>query len=330
MSTRLPQFADIEDAARRIAPWAVRTPLIENPALNERAGARVLIKAEPFQRTGSFKFRGACNRILLIPEEERAKGVVAFSSGNHAQGVAAAASLFGIEATIVMPLDAPRAKIEGTRSYGARIVTYDRHTDDREAIARDVQSRTGATLIKPFDDPFIVAGQGTAGLEMTRQARELGVELSEVFVPAGGAGLASGISLAFAHESPATRVIAVEPENYDGLGRSLSAGERKAAPGGQPSLADALLAPMPGEIPFAIAKRNIAAALTVSDEDLARAVSYCVRRLKIVAEPGGTAGLAALLSRRRQSQDGPIGIVLSGGNIDPERLLACCERFPEP
>src|SRR6185312_8304263 len=221
---RIPEFADIEAAARRIAPWAVVTPLLESPALNARAGTRVLLKVEPFQRTGSFKFRGACNRILLIPEAERKGGVVAFSSGNHAQGVAAAAGLFGLAATIVMPADAPRAKIEGTRAYGAKIVSYDRKRDDREAIARRIQEETGATLIKPFDDPFIVAGQGTAGLEMAAQARALDCEIGRVFVPVSGGGLLAGISLAFAQMSPATKVMAVEPDSYDGMGRSLVAG----------------------------------------------------------------------------------------------------------
>src|ERR1700761_8437964 len=177
MSDALPQFSDVEAAAGRIAPWAMMTPLLESPALNERVGTRVLLKPELFQRTGSFKFRGACNRILLIPEAERAKGVVAFSSGNHAQGVASVAALFKIPATIVMPADAPRAKIEGTRSYGATIVSYDRRKEDREAIAAEVQKKSGATLIKPFDDPFIVAGQGTAGLEMAHQSAALGVTL---------------------------------------------------------------------------------------------------------------------------------------------------------
>ena len=198
MSIRLPDFSDIEAAAKRIAPWAVVTPLLESPALNTRIGTRVLLKAEPFQRTGSFKFRGACNRIQLIPEAERKRGVVAFSSGNHAQGVAAAAALFDLPATIVMPADAPRTKIENTRSYGARVVTYDRKREDREAIARKIQEESGATLIKPFDDPFIVAGQGTAGLEMAQQARAAGVEIGQVFVPASGGGLASGTALAFA------------------------------------------------------------------------------------------------------------------------------------
>lgn len=330
MSLRLPDFADIEDAARRIAPWAVVTPLLESPALNARIGARVFLKPEAFQRTGSFKFRGACNRILLIPENERSRGVVAFSSGNHAQGVAAAAALFGIPATIVMPADAPRAKMEGTRAYGANIVTYDRKREDREAIAAEIQRESGATLIKPFDDPFIVAGQGTAGWEMAHQARALGVELDRVFVPAGGGGLVSGISLALAHASPGTKVVAVEPERYDGMGRSLAAGVRTHAPADKPSIADALQAPAPGEIPFAVAKRHLAGAMAVDDEALARAVSYAVRMLKIVVEPGGSAGLAGLLSSGRHSGDEIFGVVLSGGNADPETIADCCARFPQP
>ena len=329
-TVRLPTFADIEDAARRIAPWAVVTPLLENPALNARVGARVFLKAEPFQRTGSFKFRGACNRILLIPEAERKRGVVAFSSGNHAQGVAAAAALFDLPATIVMPADAPRAKVEGTRSYSAKVVMYDRKGEDREAIARRIQNETGATLIKPFDDPFIVAGQGTAGLEMAAQARALGVGIDQVFVPASGGGLASGISLAFAHASPATRVFSVEPEAYDGMALSLAAGVRKAAPADKPSMADALQSPTPGEVPFAIAKQHLSGGVAVSDDELARAVSYAIRVLKIVVEPGGAAGLAALLSSKHHNKSMTIGIVLSGGNADPETIADCCARFPQP
>lgn len=326
----LPAFSDIEDAARRIAPWAVVTPLLESPALNARTGVRVLLKAEMFQRTGSFKFRGACNRILLIPEEERPRGVVAFSSGNHAQGVAAAAALFGIPSTIVMPADAPLAKMDGTRTYGAKIVTYDRKKEDREAIAGKIQSETGATIIKPFDDPFIVAGQGTAGLEMADQASSLGVTLGEVFVPAGGGGLVAGISLAFERESPATRIIACEPERYDGMGRSLAAGTRTAAPADRPSIADALQAPTPGEVPFAIAKRHVSGALALPDDMLARAVSYAVRVLKIVVEPGGAAGLAAVLASGKRLEGRHVGIVLSGGNADPETIADCCSRFAQP
>jgi threonine dehydratase len=328
--TDLPQFSDIEAAAKRIEPWAIVTPLLENPALNDRIGARVFLKAEPFQRTGSFKFRGACNRILLIPENERARGVVAFSSGNHAQGVAAVAALFNIPATIVMPADAPRAKVDGTRSYGATIITYDRRKDDREAIAAEIQKKSGATLIKPFDDPFIVAGQGTAGLEMARQVKDAGATIGEIYVPAGGGGLVAGTSLAMSQTSPGTRVIAVEPENYDGMTRSMAAGERTAAPANTPSMADALQAPAPGAIPFALAKQFLYAGVSLDDDALARAVSYAFRVLKIVVEPGGAAGLAAVLSGKRHSSSGSIGIILSGGNADPQRIAACCERFPAP
>jgi threonine dehydratase len=330
MSIRLPEFSDIEDAAKRIAPWAVVTPLLESPALNARIGTRVLLKAEPFQRTGSFKFRGACNRILLIPEAERKRGVVAFSSGNHAQGVAAAAGLFDLPATIVMPADAPRTKIENTRGYGAKVVTYDRKREDREAIARKIQEESGATLIKPFDDPFIVAGQGTAGLEMVAQARVAGADIGRVFVPASGGGLASGTALAFGHASPATKVISVEPDAYGSMALSLAAGARTNAPADKPSMADALQSPFSGEVPFAVAKQYLAGGVTVTDDALARAVSYAVRMLKIVVEPGGAAGLAALLSSNHHNKNEPIGIVLSGGNADPETIADCCTRFPRP
>ena len=326
----IPVYADIEAAAARIAPWAVRTPAIENQELNARVGGRVLLKLETLQRTGSFKFRGACNRILQIPDAARAKGVVAFSSGNHAQGVAAAAVLFGIPATIVMPADAPAAKIAGTRAFGAEIVFYDRVHDDREALAAEICAARGATLVKPFDDPAIVAGQGTAGLELARQARDAGVALDHVLAPCSGGGLSSGIALAFARESAQTRVWAVEPEGFDGMRRSLAAGQRVAAPGGSPSLADALMAPMPGAVPFAAARGRLAGGLSVNDEELARAVSYAVRRLKVVVEPGGAAALAALLAGQVAPEGGAIGIVLSGGNCDPETLATCCARYPTP
>ena len=326
----LPAFADIEAAAARIAPWAVETPVIENADLNARAGGRVLLKLETLQRTGSFKFRGACNRILQIPEEARVKGVVAFSSGNHAQGVAAAAALIGIPATIVMPLDAPAAKIAGTRALGAEIVPYDRIKDDREAIAAEVCAARGATLVRPFDDVAIVAGQGTAGLEFAGQAAARGVALDRVLVPCSGGGLVSGIALAFSKESPGTAIWAVEPEGFDGMGRSLAAGKRVAAPGGPLSLADALMAPIPGEIPFAVAQGRLAGGLTANDEDLARAVSYAVRQLKLVVEPGGAAGLAAHLRGYGGAAKGVTGIVLSGGNCDPDILSACCARCPSP
>jgi len=327
---RIPAFDDVLAAAERIAPWAVVTPLVENPDLNARLGGRVFLKLETFQRTGSFKFRGACNRILQIPQAERAKGVVAFSSGNHAQGVAAAAALFGIPATIVMPADAPRAKMEGTRGYGAQIVTYDRQTGDREAIAAAIVAQHGATLVKPFDDADIAAGQGTAGLEIARAATERGVALDTVLVPCGGGGLVSGIALALSKASPETKVIAVEPQDHDGMGRSLAGHARTAAPGKKFTIADALMAPMPGQVPFALAKDYLSAALAVDDEALARAVSYAFRKLKIVAEPGGAAGLAALLCGAFDARGRTVAVVISGGNCDPETVADCCARYLAP
>ena len=326
--TGLPAFADVEAAAARIAPWAVRTPVVENADLNARAGARVLLKLETVQRTGSFKFRGACNVVAQIADADRAKGVVAFSSGNHGQGVAAAAALFGIAATIVMPADAPAAKLDGARALGAETVFYDRAKDDREAMAEAVTER-GATLIRPFDDAKIVAGQGTAGLEFARAAAARGVRLEDVLVPCSGGGLVAGTALAFGHESPATRVWSVEAEGFDGMARSLAAGRRVAAPGGPASLADALMAPLPGAVPFAVAWNRLAGGLAVNEAELAAAVCYAARTLKLVVEPSGAAGLAALLAGRISPKDAA-GVVMSGGNCDPELLAACCARAAGP
>jgi len=323
-----PTFADIEAAAARIAAFIVTTPLVENAELNAAAGGRVLVKLETFQRTGSFKFRGATNRILLIPERDRPKGVVAFSSGNHAQGVAAAAAMFAMPATIVMPSDAPRAKIEGTRSHGAEIVFYDRKTGDREAIAAEICKARGATLVRPFDDAGIVAGQGTAGLEIAREAASRGIAIDEVLVPCGGGGLVSGVALAFSGTSPATKVIAVEPQEYNGMGLSLAAGAQTRARAQTPSIADALMAPMPGEIPFAVAKHYLARALVVSDDELVNGVNFAVRRLKIMAEPGGAAGLAALLAGKIACRNKTVAVVISGGNGDPETILGYCTSKP--
>ncbi|HEX3674791.1 MAG TPA: threonine/serine dehydratase [Rhizomicrobium sp.] len=326
----LPTPDDILAAAKRIAPYAVRTPLIEHPELGARAGGRVFLKLEMFQRTGSFKFRGACNRILLIPEADRARGVVAFSSGNHAQGVAAVAKLLGIPATIVMPADAPRAKIEGTRALGATIVNYDRVTEDREAIAGEIVARHGATLVRPFDDPGIVAGQGTAGLEIARDAAGFGVALDAVLAPCSGGGLVTGIALALSKVSPGTKVHSVEPIGYDGMRQSHDTGERIAAHAERLSIADALMAPMPGKVPFALAKLHLAGGLAVTDEALVRAVSFAFRRIKIVAEPGGAAAIAAVLSGVFDAKGKNVALVVSGGNADPETVMACCNEAPTP
>ncbi|HTT98537.1 MAG TPA: threonine/serine dehydratase [Rhizomicrobium sp.] len=325
-STRPPEFADVEAAAARIAPYAIETPLLESPALNARLGGRVFLKPESLQRTGSFKFRGAYNRIGLIAEDQRAGGVVAFSSGNHAQGVAAAAVLYGMRAVIVMPKDAPRAKIEGTKALGAEVVYYDRVTDDREAIATKIMRERGATLVRPFDDAGIVAGQGTIGLEIARQAQARGVKLDAVLVPCSGGGIVSGIALALSGVSPGTRTLSVEPENFDGMRLSLAAGKRVSAPGGALSMADALMAPIPGVVPFALAQHLMEPGLVVADDALAVAVAYAAARLKLIIEPGGSAGLAALLAGRYDVHGKTVAVVLTGGNCDFETVTACLAR----
>lgn len=311
-----PDFSDIQSAAKRIAPFAVRTPLVESPALNALTGGRVFLKLESLQRTGSFKFRGACNRLALIPQDQRSHGVVAFSSGNHGQGVAAAAALFGMTAVIVMPSDAPRAKIEGTRALGGTVVEYDRQREDREAIAANICAERGAVLVKPFDDAGVIAGQGTAGLEIAEDAARFGVALDDVLVPCSGGGLVSGVALALRGMGLSAKVHSIEPQNFDGMKRSLEAGARTAAPGGRLSIADALMAPMPGAIVFDLAKDLLAPGFAVSDAELERAVFFAARDLKLVVEPGGAAALAALLAGRLDARGKAVAVVLSGGNTD--------------
>ena len=324
----VPGFTDVQAAARRIAPYAVRTPLVESPLLGALTGGRVFLKLENLQRTGSFKFRGACNRILMIPEAERGKGVVAFSSGNHAQGVAAAAQIFGIPALIVMPADAPRAKIEGTRAYGAEVVTYDRLRDDREAIAARICAERGATLIKPYDDPGVMAGQGTVGLEIAQDAAHFGVVLDAVATPCSGGGLVSGVALALKGAGVTAQVHSVEPENFDGMRRSLAAHARTAAPGGKLSIADALMAPVPGHHVFALAEGLLAPGISVSDEELSRAVAFAALKLKLLVEPGGTAALAALLARKLPGRN--LALVISGGNADFASVALAVEQHSHP
>ena len=319
----IPQFSDVTDAAARLDGVALITPLVESPALNERLQARIFLKLELLQRTGSFKFRGAYNRLVQLAPAERERGVVAFSSGNHAQGIAAAARLLGIHATIVMPIDAPRIKLENTRALGAEIVFYDRKRDKREEIAARLAGEKNRVVVPAFDDFHVVAGQGTTGLEIARQAKALGVALDAVLVPCSGGGLTSGIALALAHESPKTRVYAVEPEGFDGARLSLERGERIAAAGDGSSIADSLMSPSPGMIPFAILKAAHADAVAIGDAALVRAVGYAARELKLVVEPGGSAGLAAALSGAFDAKGRTIAIVLSGGNIDPEMLVRC-------
>jgi threonine dehydratase len=310
-------FADIEAAAGRLAGLAVTTPLVESPALNERLGGRVLLKAETLQRAGAFKFRGAMNRLSRLEPEALERGVVACSSGNHAQGVALAARLTGAPAVIVMPADAPPLKIANTRDYGAEVVLYDRYTEDREAITQAIAAERGMTIVWPFDDPDIIAGQGTAGLEMATQARALGASLDLVLAPVSGGGLVSGVATAVRHLSPGVEVWGVEPAGFDDAARSLAAGERVRGDQSGRSICDALLAPITGAITFPIMQRTLAGAVSVTDAEAAEAVRYAFAWLKLVVEPGGAVGLAALLSGRIPLEGRTAGVVLSGGNVDP-------------
>ena len=326
----IPSFADVQAAALRIAPHAVRTPLVESWQLNALTGGRIFLKLEILQRTGSFKFRGACNRLSMIPQGARPKGVVAISSGNHAQGVAAAAQLFGMPALIVMPSDAPRPKIEGTRAFGAEIVTYDRVREDREAIAAKICAERGAVLVKPFDEAGIIAGQGTVGLEIAAAARHLGIVLDDVLVPCSGGGLVSGTALGLRGSGVDARVHSVEPENFDGMKRSLEAGQRVQAPGGKLSIADALMAPIPGTVVFEVAKDLLAQGFAVSDAELERAVVFAATKLKLLVEPGGAAGLAALLAGRVDAREKTIAVVLSGGNAEFGQIADLASKVVPP
>ena len=310
--------ADIDAAAKVIAPFAVRTPLLSSPALNARVGANVFLKPELLQRTGSFKFRGAFNKLSSIPQDKRSGGVVAFSSGNHAQGVAAAAQILKMQATIVMPADAPVSKVERTKSYGAEVVLYDRDREDREAIAGAIAEKRGATLVRPYDDPFVIAGQGTVGREIAEDMAALGIAPDIVVAQASGGGLIAGISTAVKAKFPHTKMIVAEPKDYDDHALSLRAGRREAHHAKHRTICDALMAETPGEITFAINGKLLAGGVTASDEEVGAAMAFAFRELKLVVEPGGAVGLAALLSGRLDAQGKNVVIVLSGGNVDAD------------
>jgi threonine dehydratase len=318
-------YADIDAAARAIAPFAVRTPLLSPPVLSERLGAKVFVKPEVLQRTGSFKFRGAFNKLSSIPPDARGGGVVAFSSGNHAQGVAAAAQILNMRATIVMPADAPLAKRERTKAFGAEVVLYDRDREDREAIARDIAGKRGATLVPPYDDPMVIAGQGTVGREIAEDLAVLGVDPDVVVVPVSGGGLVAGVATAIKARFPKAMVMSAEPEGFDDHARSLRAGRREAHGASGRTICDALMALTPGEITFAINSRLLAKGVTASDAEVAAAVAFAFRELKLVVEPGGAVGLAALLAGHVEARGKNVVIVLSGGNVDADlyaRLIA--------
>lgn len=310
-------FEDIEAAARRLEGVALRTPLLEAPLLSKELGYRLFIKAEPLQRTGSFKFRGAYNAISRLDETARKAGVVAFSSGNHAQGVAASSSMLGIPATIIMPADAPAMKIANTRAWGATVVLYDRFTEDRDEIGARIAADSGATLVKPFDNPGVIAGQGTVGLEIAEQCKAAGVTPDTVVVPCGGGGLSSGVTLALSRLAPKTEVWTAEPDGWDDTARSMAAGMRKTVDGAVKTLCDSLQSPSPGELTFPILRDLVKGGLVVDDDAVKRAMAAAFRHFKLVVEPGGAAALAAVLEGKIDCQGKTVVCVCSGGNTDP-------------
>ena len=318
METHPPSFSEVERAAQRLAGHVVRTPLLYSPQLNALTGRQVVIKPECLQHTGSFKFRGAFNRLCQLTVQERAAGVVAWSSGNHAQGVALAAQLLNIPARIVMPADAPQIKTRNTQALGAEIVAYDRYCEDREVIARDLVARDGGTIVPSYDDVDIIAGQGTVGLELLQDAEPLDAML----VCCSGGGLVAGCALAVEGLQANTAVFAVEPLEFNDHQRSLHNGARERIEPGSTSICDALLAPTPGELTFAINQRLLAGGLAVSDEEVLLAMAFAFEHLKLVLEPGGAVALAALLSGKVPDHYRSVGIVLSGGNVDPAVFAA--------
>lgn len=321
-----PDITDIERAATVLAGVAVRTPLLPAVAATQRLGRPVFVKPEMLQVTGSFKFRGAYSFISRIPSAERRRGVVAYSSGNHAQGVAAAAARFGIPATIVMPADAPATKTARTKAHGATVVPYDRTTQNREEIAAAIAAESGATLLPPYDHPWTIAGQGTIGLEVATDW-EHSLSAPIVLVPASGGGLAAGIALALEARLPGACVHLAEPEGFDDHARSLAAGERIAAPDGAPdSICDSLLSRIPGEITFAVNRRLAGGAHSVTDAAVRRAMAAVFSDLRLVVEPGGAVGMAALLEGMVPG-DGPVVVVLSGGNVDASLLMDAISSF---
>ena len=313
----LPDVEDVRNAAARLHGKTVITPLLSSPQIDDLLGARVLIKAECLQRTGSFKFRGAYNALAQLGMDKRPAGVVTYSSGNHAQGVAAAAQLLGIPATIVMPADAPAIKVANTRFYGAEIVPYDRYRESREEIAQRIAAERGAEILPPYDDARVIAGQGTIGLEIGEEAQRQGQTIDTLIAPCSGGGLVTGCALGLAAMQDNAAVYAAEPEQLDDLRRSLEAGRRVANDPSARSICDALLAPTPGEITFALAQQHLAGSVAVSDDEVRHAMATAFAAFKLVLEPGGAAALAAILSGKIAIAGKTVAVVASGGNVDP-------------
>ncbi len=320
-------IVDIEAAAERLRGVAIETPLIRSAALDELLGGTVLLKAECLQRTGSFKIRGAYNLLSRLSKQQADLGAVAWSSGNHAQGVAAAGSMLGIHTAVVMPEDAPRAKLENTKRLGGEVITYDRYTGDREALARALAAERGAEIVPSYEHVDIIAGQGTVGLEIAAQSIELGAPVDQVVIPCGGGGLTSGSAVALRAKLPAVKIFTAEPEHYDDTLQSLRSGVRVSVPTDVPSLCDALLTDSPGKLTFDIMQTHVSDGFVVSEDEVKDAMRFAFKELKLVVEPGGAAALAAILSGKLDTKDRVTAVVLSGGNVDAE-LFASIQVGP--
>lgn len=320
MTTLAINYQDIITASQRIQGHAVMTPLLESPLLNQQLGGRVLFKAENLQRTGSFKFRGAFNKLSKLAQANQLTGVVAYSSGNHAQGVAAAAAHFGVPATIIMPADAPQIKIFNTKALGAAVVLYDRNTEDREAIGLKLANEHNLTLIPPYNDVDIMAGQGTLGLEAAQQLEVLGLVPDQAIGPIGGGGLITGSATALKHHFSNITIWGAEPEGHDDAARSIVAGQRLANNNAPTSICDAIVTPMVGELTFPIMQHYLAGAKAVGEQHVLAAMVICMQQLKIVVEPGGCVGLAAILNNSLDVKGKNTLVILSGGNADPATL----------
>ncbi len=316
MKLDLPVFEDVVAAAARLEGMAVKTPVIESPWLNDIAGGRVFIKPECLQRTGSFKFRGAWNFISQLDANENPGGVVAYSSGNHAQGVAAAAGIRKLPTLIIMPSDSPAIKLANTRALGADVLTYDRATEDREEVARSQLEARNAILVPPFEHKFIIAGQGTTALEIAEWAQDNDVVIDQLLVPTGGGGLVGGCGLVFERKLPGAKVFSVEPEHFDDYRRSLEAGKIVSNPTTTGSICDALMSPSSGDLTFAVNQSRLAGGLVISDDEVRAAMRFAFERLKLVLEPGGAVALGAILSGKRDCKGKHTAIILSGGNVD--------------
>ena len=317
----------IRAAAQRIQGHARYTPLLSSPFLDEIAGRRVWVKPECLQHTGSFKFRGGWSALSALDEQTRAKGVIAFSSGNHAQGIALAARSHGVPSVIIMPSDAPALKITNTKALGAEVVLYDRDGESRDAIGAAMSKERGLTLIKPYDEPEVIAGQGTVGLEIAAQAAEHGVTKAEVIVCCGGGGLTSGIALALEADAPDMLVRPVEPEGFEDVARSLKDGVIRSNTATSGNICDAVITIQPGDITFPIMKRLCGSGLTVSEDEALQAMAQAFSRLKLVAEPGGAIALASALYRSDQITGDDVIVVISGGNVDAALFQTALSRF---